>query len=255
MRLLFLALSLLLAAPATAQEPKDDRARELYENGAMLYDEGRYEDAISAWQEAYKISERPLLLFNIANAQERIGLWSAALESLNRYRAFAPSGERETLDRRMRNIERRVEEQQAEEARASLPTTELTPTPRDDGVANAPDGPDPGPLVLMAGGLAGVGVGAGLYGAALAARTEAADLCRPNGDLVHCPVGAAELIQQDQDLSLAGDITIIAGGAVAATGLVIALVQNLGGRAPKAAVLVLPTVGPGGVALSVVGRF
>ncbi len=255
MRLLLLALSLLLAAPALAQEPQDDRARELYDNGAMLYDEGRYEDAIVAWKQAYEISERPLLLFNIANAQERIGLWSAALESLNRYRAFAPSEERETLDRRMRNIERRVEEQRAVEARESLPTTQLTTTPMNEVGASGSDGPAPGPIILMAGGLAGVGVGAGLYGGALAARTEAEEMCRTAGEVVHCPVGAAELIQQDETLSLAGDITMIAGGAVAATGLVITLVQILGGKTPKAAVLVLPSVGPGSAAVSVIGRF
>ena len=105
----------LLGGAARAQEEGtaadiDARARELYDNGAILYDEGRYEDAIVAWEEAYRLSGRPLLLYNIANAQERLGQWRAALDTLNRYRAYARPEERERLDRRIANLERRLAE-------------------------------------------------------------------------------------------------------------------------------------------------
>jgi len=72
--ILTLALLLGMTGPAAAQKSADDeRARELYDNGAILYEEGRYEDAIAAWKAAYDLSPKPLLLFNVANAYERIG--------------------------------------------------------------------------------------------------------------------------------------------------------------------------------------
>ena len=102
------------AVPGSAwADDEDVRARELYRNGEQLYEEGLYEDAIVAWERAYDLSGRPLLLYNIANALERIGKWEEALRRINQYRAFATEAERETLDRRMRAIERRIDEKQS----------------------------------------------------------------------------------------------------------------------------------------------
>ena len=57
--------------PVHAQANSDEvRAKELYRNGERLYEEGLYEDAVVAWERAYELSERPLLLYNIANALE-----------------------------------------------------------------------------------------------------------------------------------------------------------------------------------------
>ncbi len=79
--LLLTLLFIVLSAPlAVAQSSDDARARELYANGALLYEEGDYENAVVAWKEAHRLSERPLLLYNIANALERIGEWEEAAE-------------------------------------------------------------------------------------------------------------------------------------------------------------------------------
>ena len=102
MRMLLCALWLLGSQPGLAQSPSGDsdaRARHLYRNGELLYAEGLYSDAIAAWESAYDLSDRPLLLYNMANAQERLGRWEDALQSLNRYRAFAPLEERDVLIR------------------------------------------------------------------------------------------------------------------------------------------------------------
>lgn len=111
---IFLVLS--VASSAWAQAPAVDdeqRARELFENGVILYDEAQYEQAILAWQEAYRLSQRPLFHFNIANAYERLGDLESALDYLHRYRAYAPAEERGTLERRIRTIETRLEDQRA----------------------------------------------------------------------------------------------------------------------------------------------
>lgn len=117
-----------LLAQAQAEDD-ESRARELFQNGVILYEEAQYEDAIIAWREAYRLSEAPVLLFNISDAWERLGNLEEALSFLNRYRALAPADERETLDRRIRNLERRLaaeEERAREEAerRAALEAEE-----------------------------------------------------------------------------------------------------------------------------------
>lgn len=104
-------------APAPPdQEAADTRARELFENGRSLYDEGRYEEAAVAWEEAWELSERPLLLFNLANAYERTARWGEALERLQLYRAFAAAGEAERIEARIRNLELRVADERSAEA-------------------------------------------------------------------------------------------------------------------------------------------
>jgi tetratricopeptide (TPR) repeat protein len=263
-RALSLILALLaFAGPALAQGTVEERrARELYDNGAILYEEGRYEDAIQAWEEAYRISKRPLLLFNIANAQERIGQYRLALDSLNRYRAFAPADERDVLDRRMRNIERRLKEQEAEDEARRVEEEQAAAEQQEQAAADkqlvvvqkTPAARGPRPLLgvgigLLGGGLAGAGAGAGLSGAALSARQEIEALCRDAAGTRYCPQSVEPLEADEAQYSLAGDIALIAGGAVAGTGLILMIVDSVtGGTTP---VTVVPT--PGGVAVA--GRF
>ena len=182
--LLLTALSLGLFGPvARAQGTPDanqERAKELYQNGSLLYDEGRYEDAIIAFQEAYRLSEQPKLLYNIAQAQERLGRYQEALDTLSRYRAYAPAEEREALDRRIRNLERRLEEQGTSTPPAPTATERPAPAPTPAPVP-APEPDSEGvrllPIALYA--VGGVGLGAGaLFGLnARGARAEAEALC------------------------------------------------------------------------------
>src|SRR5882672_9815610 len=73
---LLLALVVLaqLVAPrgAHAEDPRDDpRAREFFDFGARAYSNGQYLLAIDAFQEAYKLTERPGLLFSLAQTHQR----------------------------------------------------------------------------------------------------------------------------------------------------------------------------------------
>lgn len=202
----------ILLALALAAEPEiDARAREIYDNGVILYEEGRYEDAIYAWEEAWKLSPRPLLLFNIANAQERLGHYEAAMDTLGRYRALAPAGERETLDRRIRNIEARIAEIAALPVVAP-PVVLPTPAPRRPSRAL--------PLALGGAGLAGMAAGAVFGAQALSAREEAAGACVLSGSGSLCMDGDADLLLRDRRASLAADLsfgigTLALGGSVA----------------------------------------
>ena len=114
-----------MSVPETSLAQSDDaRARLLFDNGHQLYMEGRYEDALAAWTEAYALSQRPLILFNMANAYERNGQLEKAVAVLNRYRAYAQPDEQEVILRRIKNMEQRLHEQPQpiEQSRVSTPT-------------------------------------------------------------------------------------------------------------------------------------
>ena len=258
-----LALSL---PPTTAhgQSGTEQRARDLFENGKRLYDEGLYDDAVAAWEAAYDLSpDKHLLLYNIANACERLGRYQEALDNLNRYRALAPAEERETLERRMRNIERRLKEQQAA---ASEVTSEPAPATNSNGTASltvkntstskrAPAAPNPGGLALVIGGGVGVAVGGVLGGLALQQRAQAQALCvqSASGQTL-CPTDAQPFIDRDRSLSLGGDIAMVAGGVALGAGVIVLIADAVTGG-DQTALKVLPSVGPGGAAVTFLGRF
>lgn len=116
------ALLACVASPALAAPSDADlaQARTFYENGEQLYKEGRYADASVAFEESYRLSERPELLYNLAACEERLGNLQGALDHLNRYRVYASPDEREALERRIVNLERRL---------AEAPRTAPSPAP------------------------------------------------------------------------------------------------------------------------------
>lgn len=225
---------LLLTSPAFAQSPgaqADQQARVLYQNGTDLFDEGRYADAIAAWEMAYVLSPRPLLLVNMASAFERLGDNVAALDKLYRYKAFAPPDERSTIERRIRSLEARMDEDRAiEEAQPVVPrVTESKPksTPEPVRARREPvvrSTPEPrrvwtvgtGPVVLYS--LAGAGTVMGVvFGfRADAARREATELCSTD-DAVFCRSTARNALTVDYTSSMIADSSFgVAGLAVVA---------------------------------------
>lgn len=240
-------VSLPEAPPAgyTPSPADDARARELYENGAMLYDEGRYEDAVAAWTEAYRLSGRPLLLFNMANASERLGRYAEAMALLSRYRAYAPSEEREILDRRIRNIEARLDDEPA----AAPPTTAPAPA------TAATSEPEEErrrirvlPIVLGGVGVVGLGAGTGFGVAALGARDQAALGCVTIDGVTTCDDSASAALTADKRSSLAADLSMGIGVLGVAGAVVTAVLPvSTGGLSGW--------IGPGSGGLSLRGAF
>jgi hypothetical protein len=241
----------LLARTALAQDPASDmaRAKVLYENGAELYAEGLYEEAILAWKEGYSLSQLPDFLFNIAGAQERLGDWRSALDTLSRYRAFASAEERETLARRIRNLEERI----AADGDKPAPTPPPQPAP-------AP-APAPAPVApvtarrslepVVAGslfGLGGVGLVAGFVsglGAAAAGR-EAEALCVDADGSFLCPIGAADPLRRERARALTADLAFGLGSASLLGGVAVLVIP--GGKEGTASL----RLGPGGAAVTFV---
>ena len=109
--LLALAAPILIASMATPAlaDPKGDdaeqRAQKLYEVGDDHYAAGRYEEAVVHFQQAYELSPQPALLFNMANAYERMGEYEKAAEHLRRYLESPKAQDVASVRERIRRLE------------------------------------------------------------------------------------------------------------------------------------------------------
>lgn len=230
------AALLLVSSAAIAREPvaasnglsADARARELYLHGDRLYAEGSYDEAMLAFQQAYALSQRPALLFNVANALERLGRYEEALVQLNLYLPHAPERQHDVLVKRIHALEVRVEEQSQRTAR-SLPTSvarAARPRPPD---ANRARPSDPRPSAATLGyalggaGIAGIGLGVAFGLSAARAREKAELRCVDDGAHVLCPASARGLISEQRDWALAADLAWGAGAAALGIGLYLVL--------------------------------
>ncbi|MGE0787803.1 MAG: tetratricopeptide repeat protein [Sandaracinaceae bacterium] len=117
-RLGFVALTALLlggaglAPSARAQTDDDERARLHFESGRSYFEEGAYERAQQEFEQAYALSPRTAMLFNLGTTYERLGRLSQAADAFQRYVDESPDlANRDTLLRRVANLRRRAEAQ------------------------------------------------------------------------------------------------------------------------------------------------
>ncbi|MEM9068243.1 MAG: tetratricopeptide repeat protein [Myxococcota bacterium] len=244
---LITVLLLLQATSAFAQEEElsdeDQRARRLYEVGDDLYSQGRYEEALAAFQEAYELSERPLLLFNIANAQERAGHWEEAVESLRAYLPNADESERSRIESRIESLERRVERLRQQNERPDPP-----PPPPEESRNLA------GPVVLGAGGALLVG-GVVLAVLARGARDDVDGACVNVDGRQICPDSARSDVDRDRGLSIGADVLFVSSAAAIGVGLFLLLRKTDDDEDDEPAVEADALLGPGSAGMVVRGRF
>jgi tetratricopeptide (TPR) repeat protein len=79
-------VSLAASSSAWADAKSKARAKELYEEGLRHYNVAEYAEAIRVWKEAYLISKRPLLLFNLGQAYRLSGDCKQAMDFYDSYR-------------------------------------------------------------------------------------------------------------------------------------------------------------------------
>jgi tetratricopeptide (TPR) repeat protein len=91
------AVVVVLAAPTTAHaqrrgavDPNQARARELYQKGLTHYDLAEYDRAIEEFKQAYELSERPELLFNLAQTYRAKRETAQALHFYRTYLKLKP---------------------------------------------------------------------------------------------------------------------------------------------------------------------
>jgi len=90
MRRRILAPVLVLAA-STAYADDKKKAKALYDEGLKRYNVAEYTEAIKAWKEAYLLSKKPLLLFNIGQAYRLSGDCKQAQTFYDSYQREEPN--------------------------------------------------------------------------------------------------------------------------------------------------------------------
>jgi tetratricopeptide (TPR) repeat protein len=89
----------------------DDLAKGHYMAAQAYYNQARYAEAIREFQEAYRLSPKPALLYNIAQAYERMGKIDEAVAHLKKYLAAGPDpSDRGALEERLKNLEARLKQ-------------------------------------------------------------------------------------------------------------------------------------------------
>jgi tetratricopeptide (TPR) repeat protein len=91
MRSSILGLTILVAAASPALANDKAKAKALYEQGLKHYNLAEYPEAIKAWKEAYSLSRRPLLLFNIGQAYRLAGDCKLASTFYDNYQREEPN--------------------------------------------------------------------------------------------------------------------------------------------------------------------
>jgi hypothetical protein len=86
-----LCLALAFSAPARAADPAA-QARELFQKGVQALAGGRSQDAVDAFEGAYKSSHSPSMLFYLGEAHRQAGNGSKALEEYQAYVEKLPAG-------------------------------------------------------------------------------------------------------------------------------------------------------------------
>ncbi|HKU38202.1 MAG TPA: hypothetical protein VJR89_08645 [Polyangiales bacterium] len=99
-------------APAEgAETERDKQARLQFEQGRKAFDEGDYRAAWGFFHEAYRLSGRAQLLFNIGQTADRLGHDSDALTAFKLYLEQLPTADnRRDVENRVRALEARVSE-------------------------------------------------------------------------------------------------------------------------------------------------
>lgn len=233
------ALAVLAGAPEIAhaqagkkappgKDPKLAEAKRLFDEGSEAYGNGRYEDAVKAWEKSYELSGKPLIFESIASAYERLGNKKKAREYLAKWRDEAPKAERDQLDARLKNLDARIAAEDAAEA-ARKAEEDKRKAEKDAADQKAKDaekakGESRGGNLKIALAVGGVGVLAAGVGIALDAvaagqRPDAKTVCGTASGKTLCKESAKGSIESSSTLAVVGDVSWIAGAALVATGV------------------------------------
>jgi tetratricopeptide (TPR) repeat protein len=237
-----------------ADEPQKidlEQAKAKYEEGKGHFEEGEYEQALAAFTEAYNLSNKPDLLFNLGVCSEKLGQSAKAIAYYELYLEENP----EATDRD--DVSKRLEALKASQEQPSEPAEPAEPEP-----APAPPPPVDDELVIEEDEDQGVfwpGLVIGLGGLILATGALTAIMAYNNyGDLEDsCSPDCSDgKVSEVKGKALAADIQFAVGGAVVAAGVIWWLTADDGeAEAQVADVGAAPLVLPGGGGLMLEGEF
>jgi tetratricopeptide (TPR) repeat protein len=214
-----------------AGDPRDAQARALFEAGSALYAAGQFGAAAERFAEAYALSERPALLYNMYVAYRDAGQPGRAADALARYLDAVPDArDRVTLEARLRSLQAQAAGSgdggdPGEPGDARDPVDEGPETSPVAPAREARSGPSPAlrALPFLVGGLGAAAIVAGTTTGVLALRqrNDLEDACPQD----RCPFDFAGELDGDQDrlerLSVATDALLVSGVVLVVTGVVL----------------------------------
>lgn len=215
-----------LASPVHAAD-EQRRAEELFAKSETLYQAGDFRGAIALLEEANRLSPHPVLVYNLARAHESLGENDQAVTYYRRYLELDPNAaDKGAVAKRIDTLVRAQEKPKVE------PPSGKDPPPDGTTVVTSPS---PVPWIVAGVGVLGVGAGAVLGGLAL---SKHADAEVPTLDGAE----TERLAASADDLALGASIAFVAGGVVAAAGIVWGIVDVATSGAPaQVSVGVSPT--------------
>lgn len=263
------AFFLLAGAPraqAQQQQPRNEeneqRARELFEVGDDHYAAGRYEQAVEHFQRAYELSPQPALLFNIANALERMGEYQKAADHLRRYLDSPRADDIASVRERIRRLElaaraQNIDDKPRDDDQPAAAPSTAAPAQAQIGVEGRAERPRRSrvlPVSLMVGG--GVAIAGGVLAAFLSGQAgdDADALCNDAG---LCTRDAKSELDREKRYALISDISIGVGVGCAAAGALLLFMRRGDGDVPleRASLDIRPAIGTAGMGLEVHGAF
>jgi tetratricopeptide (TPR) repeat protein len=218
----------MVASDARA-EPSD--AEKLFAESADAYREGRFDRAIDLLEQAYKLSKEPVLLFNLAKAQEGKGDIPGAILSYEKYLSEAAMiSDRGAIEKRVETLRAQLADKTALEKRAEEERL------RAERAEQEKPSPSPIPWVLAGVGAAGIAVGGAL--AAVVQSKEADAQAEP------VQQDAALLRDDAEQLAIGVNVAFAVGGTLLAGGLtwgIVDVVAKSEPSDPKVSLLIQPT--------------
>lgn len=119
------------AAPAGDSAATSDAfARKIFAAGKAAYEIGNYQEALKYFQQAYELSGRSQLLYNVGQAADRLRYDETALAALKRYLAEQPEAEnRQEVQERIRVLQGVIEAKQAQDGAQPSAAEVTVPSP------------------------------------------------------------------------------------------------------------------------------
>jgi len=122
-----------VAKPVNAPNPNDP-----LETGKAAFDAGRLEEALDAFETAYKRNKKPRTLFRVGDAADKLGIHARAISAFQEYLRLAPgSKDRPFVESRIRANEAAAAQPTSVSGAPSQPLAASSPV-RDVGPATAP---------------------------------------------------------------------------------------------------------------------
>jgi tetratricopeptide (TPR) repeat protein len=208
------------AEQESAMQAADAEARKHFQIGKVLLEKGHFQEATGEFELAYKLSDRPQLLYNLYVAHRDAGNVDKAIQALRGYLEKVPDApDRLNLTARLASLEEQQKRQREQEERTRLASEEAaaakaeaakrTYTVTDHSIV---------PWIVMG---AGGALVVGSVGTGVAALGTSKELEKNCFDETRCPSSEKDNITRARALSTTTDVLWITGTAAVVTGFVL----------------------------------